>query len=139
MKKGIYYIKDKKAKIYKLVGSGGVGGVGEDDVYYQAIKDDPMWCYTKQLSGQLLFQAMAIDSDETRLFIFDYNAQIKPQGRIKYGDNWYEITRVDRTDDYKTDCFVYAKDSSKPYRPRNASGRVEGSGSGSGGGGGVGL
>ena len=137
MKKGIYYIKDKKAKIYKLVGSGGVGGVGEDDVYYQAISASPLWCYTKQLSGNLVYEAMVAGSDETRLFIFDYNTQIKPQGKIKYGDNWYEITRVDRTDDYKTECYVYVRDSTKPYRPRDVNGRVEGSGSGSGGG--VGL
>ena len=118
---------------YKLVSSGEVGG----DEYYQAIALSPLWCYTKQLSGELLYQAKAIDPSETRLFVFSYNNQIKPQGMVNYGDSWYEITRVDRTDDYKTECYVYVRDSTKPYRPRDVNGRVEGSGSGSGGG--VGL
>ena len=136
--KGMYFLKDKKAMVYKLVSSGEVGG----DEYYQAIALSPLWCYTKQLSGELLYQAKAIDPSETRLFVFCYNDQIKPQYMVKYGDNWYEITRVDRTDDYKTDCFVYVKEARKPYRPRNYNGQVEGSSSGSGsgsGGGGVGV
>lgn len=128
--KGMYFLKDKKAQVYKLVSSGEVGG----DEYYQAIALSPLWCYTKQLTGELLYQAKAVNSSETRLFVFSYNNQIKPQGMVNYGDSWYEITRVDRTDDYKTDCFVYVKESRRPYRPRNYAGQVEGSGSGSGGG-----
>ena len=30
---------------------------------------------------------------------------------VYYRDKWYEVTRVDTTDDYNTDVFVYVKDA----------------------------
>jgi len=78
-------------------------------VYYPR-SSSSLWCYSKQLSQNQIFEAHSYGQEETRFFIFNYFSGIKVYDLILYRGTWYEITRVDTKDDYKTDLFVYVKD-----------------------------
>ena len=111
MKKGIYFKKDKKAMIYTIQEAYGVG----EDPELEPVSETPLWCYTKQLSQGLTAEGGVIYSNnETRLFVFNYNAGIVQDAFIHYRDAWYKVTRVDTTDDYNGEMFVYVEDASDP-------------------------
>lgn len=101
-------LKDKKAEIYKGESYSEPGGMPRKK--YRPISKAPLWCYTKQLSQNTVFEAAAYGQEETRLFVFNYSAIPAVYNLIKYRGAWYEITRVDTTDDYKGDLYIYAKD-----------------------------
>ena len=123
MKKGIYFKKDKKCMVYKE--DNAPRGVGEP-AELVPVSESSLWCYTKQLTQGLTASSGVIyNNNETRLFVFNYNAEITQDAYIHYRDEWYKVTRVDTTDDYKGEMFVYVEDSSDPSG---------GSGSSSGGG-----
>ena len=103
------FLKDKKAIICKKE-SGEDTGFGAPDIGYRLISPSPLWCYAKQLSQQLIFQAAQWGQQEQRLFVFNYNEKITVQDTyIRYRDVWYQVTRVDTEEDYKGDMFVYVK------------------------------
>lgn len=122
---GLYFQKDKKAQIYKYH----KGGYDEEGFstggYCTPIAPDSLWCYTRQLSQEQLYAAHAYWNDETRLFVFNYRDDIKQYDYLYYvnKDQWYEVSRVDTTDDYNGELFVYVKnlkykpeeDDIKPY------------------------
>ena len=123
--KNQYNLKDKKAQLYKKeYGGQDSNGYSKPDNYYPAATA-PIWCYTRQLSQDQIFAAMAYSQEETRLFVFNYYPHVEVYDVISYKSDWYEITRVDTTDDYKTDLFVYVKllkrgvkpEQIKPYDP----------------------
>jgi len=116
VKRGIYFKKDKKAQIYKKIsGEADLAGFKPND-YYVPIAESELWCYTKQLSQEQLYNAHAYWNDEKRLFVFNYRSDIAQYDKLCYNGQWYEITRVDRTDDYLTDVYVYAKDLPRPIK-----------------------
>jgi len=102
------YLKDKKAYVYKK------GERYQDDygIWHDAgyTKVGYLWCYTRQLSQNLTYDAKIAGTDETRLFIFNWNEEIKPYQYIYYKGAWYIITRADTTNDYKGDVYVYVQD-----------------------------
>lgn len=104
-----YNLKDKKALVYKTYHHKIAAGVYFKD-YYTPISESPLWCYTRQLSQNISFANMAFGIDETRLFVFNYNQDIKVEGLIKYKDKFYQITRVEIRDDYHVDMLVYVRD-----------------------------
>lgn len=106
-----YYLKDKKAQIYKVTHSQEPGGFPAVNGYYPRCPS-PMWCYTRQLSQEQVFAAAAWGESETRLFVFNYYTGIDLYNVISYKGKWYEITRVDTTDDYNGDLFIYVKKTS---------------------------
>lgn len=111
MKKGMYFKKDKKAMVYAMQEAHGI----YEDPALEPVSESPLWCYTKQLSQGLSVESGAIYSNnETRLFVFNYNAGIVQDTYIHYGDSWYKVTRVDTTDDYNDEMFVYVEDSDDP-------------------------
>ena len=117
MKKGLYFKKDKKCMVY--VEDNAPHGVGEPTELVP-VSETSIWCYTKQLTQALIYEAGAVNvNDETRLFVFNYNAEIVQNAYIKYKDDWYKVTRVDTTDDYNGEMFVYVKDT---YDPTQQSG-----------------
>lgn len=132
MKKGLYFLKDKKAKVYKI--DNRPHGVGEDDTL---VLVGDLWCYSKQLSQNLIAEAgIVYVNNETRMFVFNYNSDIEQGCFIKYRDEWFHVNRVDTTDDYNGEMFVYVNEyNGRITEPTSSSG---GSGSGSGGGVGVG-
>ena len=122
---GLYFQKDKKAQVYKKHS----GGKDEDGFpvgdYWTPIAPASLWCYARQISQEQLYAAHAYWNDETRLFVFNYRADIKQYDYLYYvnKDQWYEVSRVDTTDDYNGELFVYVKnlkykpneDDIKPY------------------------
>lgn len=130
MKKGMYFLKDKKCEVYKI--DNRPHGVGEDD---ELILIGKIWCYSKQLSQNLVAEAGVIyANNETRMFVVNYNSEIDQDCFIEYRDQWYKVTRVDTTDDYNGEMFVYVEE----YKGSLDKPSTGGSGSGSGGGVGVG-
>lgn len=109
--KGLYFLKDKKAQVYKHHDGGKDPDGFPTDDYYTPIAPVCLWCYTKQLSQEQLYAAHAYWNDETRLFVFNFRDDIKQYDKLHYIDKneWYEVTRVDTTDDYNGETFVYVK------------------------------
>ncbi len=116
IKSGLYFRKDKKAQVYKYHEGGydeeGFATVG----YYTPIAKAPLWCYSKQLSQVQLYASHTFWNDETRFFVFNYRDDIEQGDTLHYltKDQWYEVTRVDTTDDYKGELFVYVKNLKRP-------------------------
>lgn len=113
-----YFLKDKKAQIYRSFDEQDDAGFRSKSYYYPYAAA-PLWCYSKQLSQELTFVARAYDTDETRLFVFNYKPKVKQYDLILYRGTWYEITRVDTTDDYKGEMFIYVKDAGRGLRPKD--------------------
>ncbi|MBR0198082.1 MAG: head-tail adaptor protein [Kiritimatiellae bacterium] len=97
-------IKDKKIELFDVQFIGDQTGNREKHCTLKAV----CWCYSRQLSQKLKAQ---FNTDETRLFILNYRDDIAVRDFIRYRLNWYEVTRVDTKDDYRTDLYVYAKDA----------------------------
>ena len=108
-KTGQYNLKDKKAQLYSRVSVQTPGLMPK--TYYVAMTPAPTWCYTRQLSQSLTWEAAQYGDDETRLFVFNQGSPVTVYDYVYYRDKWYEVTRVDTTDDYNTDVFVYVKDA----------------------------
>ena len=111
IQKGQYFLKDKKAIIYKYFkGEKDSSGFYKND-YYVPLTPAALWCYTRQLSQEQLYAAHAYWNDETRLFVFNFRDYIKQYDTLYYPAKnlWYEVSRVDTTDDYNGELFVYVK------------------------------
>lgn len=116
--KNQYFLKDKKADIYKDTSSGGRDSSGYPfPSQWRPISPAPLWCYAKQLSQDQRYYSHAIGQEESRLFVFNYYPGIELYDLIKYRDEWYQITRVDTTDDYKGELFIYVKLAIGGWRP----------------------
>lgn len=112
MKKGLYFLKDKKCMVYQE--SNAPRGVGEP-AELEPVSETSLWCYSKQLTqGLTAASGVVYNNNETRLFVFNYNAEITQDAYIHYRDAWYKVTRVDTTDDYKGEMFVYVEDTDDP-------------------------
>jgi len=106
---GLYYKKDKKAQIYKKVD---VSQPGYKPKYVYAPRSPSLlWCYSAQLSQEGVYMAHAYGDDETRLFVFNYDAKVEFDQLVLYRGVWYLITRVDTKDDYNGELFVYVKNA----------------------------
>ena len=81
---------------------------------YRYLTEGELWCYAKQLSQEQVWQGMQFQTDEKRLFVLNYRSDIAVTDLIEYAGQFYEITRVDRTDDYLGDLYIYAKDATSP-------------------------
>lgn len=107
-----YYLKDKKAQIYKEIHTVKPGELSPIICLYPR-SSNLMWCYSRQLSQDHRYERALLEESETRLFVFNYHTGIEPYNIINYKNKWYRITRVDTTDDYNGDLFVYVKDYEK--------------------------
>lgn len=111
--KGQYFLKDKKCMIYTIQEAYGVG----EDPELEPVSETPLWCYTKQLTQGLVAAGNVLyNSNETRLFVLNYNAGIVQDAYVRYKNAWYKVTRVDTQDDYNGEMFVYVEDSKDPTR-----------------------
>lgn len=124
--KSQYFLKDKKAQIYASITEGAENG--RDIINYYPIAENPIWCYSKQLSQDNAYYSYHNYDEEARLFVFNYYKGVKVNDRILYNEKWYKITRVDTQDDYNRVLFIYAEGSTsvwgtekkgnpKPYTP----------------------
>lgn len=104
--KNQYFLKDKKAQIYKEVkGESGKGGFYDSG--YVPLGKLSLWCYTRQTSQEIRQISMALGQTEERFFVFSYLDDAEIGDFILYRDKWYQITRLDTADDYKDDMFIY--------------------------------
>lgn len=115
--KNQYFLKDKKAQLYKKV-SGGTNPIGCSlPASYYPAAPAPIWCYTRQLSQADSFQAKQFGEEETRLFVFNYHPHVDVYDLVQYRGKWYRITRADTADDYKGELFVYVQNAKGGYIP----------------------
>ena len=108
-KKGLFYLKDKKAMIYQAITTR-IDGL--PSTTYRPVAPAPLWCYTRQLTAEQVFGAAQYYQKETRIFVFNYRDGVTAIGAyVRYAGTWYEITRIDVPEDYKgAEMFVYVKD-----------------------------
>ena len=110
MKKSQYYLKDKKAQIYKKKDIAEAGDMPRE--VYIPISSSSLWCYAAQLSQDRIYQAKGVGVDEYRFFVFNHLKNVDVNDALLYRGKWYNITRVDTQDDYNTDTFIYVNDMS---------------------------
>lgn len=111
-----YFLKDKKARIYKTVYLDDHEGYMQKPHFIPRTPSD-LWCYTSQLSQTLVFVAKTFSTDETRMFVFNSGVVAETYDLILYRSQWYQVTRVDTTDDYNGEVFVYVEDCPKGKIP----------------------
>lgn len=112
--KNQYFKKDKQADIYHLKETG-VNEYGIPTYEYEKISDFSLWCYASQISMDKAYIAMALDTKETRFFVFNnLGDKVAPLDYVVYKNKWYRITRIDTKDDYNTDMFIYVYDENRP-------------------------
>jgi len=111
-----YFLKDKKARIYSVYTY--QDAYGNHKEYYIEATPAPLWCYSKQTSQNLYYAASILDLvAEDRLFVFNNHDVIEVRSYIYYKNTWYQIERVDTTDDYNGDMFVYANITKRGNTP----------------------
>lgn len=112
---GQYYKKDKRVKLIRRYETQTPGGYAQS--HYKYLTAGSIWAYTRQLSQEQIFQAQAYGSAESRLFVLNYRSDLKLYDIVEYGDNYYSIERLDTTDDYKTELFVYVSNTRRGDTP----------------------
>ena len=108
-KTGQYRLKDKKAQLYTVESVSKPGYMPQQ--YYIATTPAPTWCFAQQLSQALVWEAKVAGASETRLFVLNQGTTVKPYDFVYYENEWYRVTRVDTTDDYNTDVYIYVEDA----------------------------
>lgn len=106
-----YYLKDKKAQIYKKFSNRQDESGFQLPASYYPIAPAQIWCYTRHLSQTDIFQSASYGENETRFFVFNYYPKVEVYDMILYKNQWYRITRVDTADDYKGDLFIYVQNA----------------------------
>ena len=114
-KNGLYFKKDKKVKL--ITRSSTQDRYGNYIDVYRYITNRTLWAYTNQLSQDQTFQAAAYGDSETRLFVLNYRYDLKIYDFVEYKGKYYSITRLDTTDDYNGELFVYVKDAARGDTP----------------------
>lgn len=111
MKKSKYFLKDKRAQIYKKMNVAEEGDMPREA--YIPISPASLWCYASQLSQDLMYRAKGVGENETRFFVFNFRDIVEVGDAVLYRAKWYNITRVDTTDDYNGDLFIYVENMSE--------------------------
>ena len=101
-----YRLKDKRAEFFKRTSVKDNRGV----VTYLGRAVSPLWCYTQNLSGDILNSPPVIQNNETRLFVFNFRADFAQGDFVRYKGKWYEITRFNTTADYNDEVYAYVRD-----------------------------
>ncbi len=108
--KNQYFLKDKKAQIYKSVYVKDDRLYDSPTEYYVAATPSPSWCYSKQLTQALIsLLDVAYQPNETRYFVFNYTKLVNTHAHILYRGEMYKVTRVDTQDDYNREIFAYVE------------------------------
>ena len=115
--KNQYHKKDKQIRIVGRYTSQTPGGFAT--AHYKYLVEGSLWAYTRQLSQDQIFQAMAYGEAETRLFVLNHRSDLKLYYIIEYKGKYYTITRIDSDDDYNTELYVYVNDTKPGDTPRD--------------------
>lgn len=100
-------LKDKKIRIVKLQQSKDEDGFPVNE--WVPIHDGTLWAYYRHLSGKEFFASAAMQHDEECLFIINFKNGINTDMEIEYSGKYYDITRIDNFEGYKSDLSLYAK------------------------------
>lgn len=118
--KNQYFLKDKKAQIYRKTESGyDKDGFPVSEKYYP-IAPAQIWCYSRQLSQEAVYYSQMAGTNETRMFVFNHYKCISVYDLILYRGKWYTVSRVDTKDDQNGDVFVYAEDTKVRSIPKDS-------------------
>ena len=115
--KNQYFKKDKKVKIITKTTTR--DKYGQAITVYKYITDASLWAYARQLSQSQELEAKTYGDSENRFFVLNNRSDLKIYDYIEYRGKYYSITRLDTTDDYNGDLFVYVKDVDKGDTPTN--------------------
>lgn len=105
------HLKDKKITVYRR--DSGVNENGYRADCYRPIHPGTLWAYVRQLSGKELFLAHSFQAEEEILFSVNWRADLTTENClslfIEHKGAWYDVTRVDTYEGYKSDIRLYAK------------------------------
>lgn len=104
-------LKDKKIRIVKLQQSKDEDGFSINE--WIPIHNGTLWAYYRQLSGKEFYASKAVQHYEECLFIINYRDDITTDMEIEYSGKYYDITRIDDFEGYKSDISIYAKLATK--------------------------
>ena len=100
-------LNHKKIRIVKLQQSKDEDGFSINE--WIPIHNGTLWAYYRQLSGKEFYASKAVQHYEECLFIINYRDDITTDMEIEYSGKYYDITRIDDFEGYKSDISIYAK------------------------------
>ena len=105
------HLKDKKITVYRRSSEANENGYRVN--CYRPIHPGTLWAYVRQLSGKELFIARSLQAEEEILFSVNWRADLTTEAClslfIEHKGVWYNVTRVDTYEGYKSDIRLYAK------------------------------
>lgn len=100
-------LKDKKIRI--LTYDTYVNDNGFSVEEWRPIHNGKLWAYYRQLSGREFFAAATVNATEDVVFTVNYRDDIDTDMLVEYAGKYYQITRIDNHEGYKTDIDLYCK------------------------------
>ena len=76
---------------------------------HKTLYEGKLWAYYRQLSGKEFFAAATVNAEENVLFTVNYRTDIETDMIVEYAGEYYQITRIDDHEGYKTDIDLYCK------------------------------
>ena len=105
------HLKDKKITIYFKSHSTDPEGYPIEG--FKPVHPGSLWAYKRQFSAKEYYAAKTTNIEEELLFIVNWRADLITENSInyyiRYGDEWYDIERIDTYEGYKNDLRIYAK------------------------------
>ncbi len=106
-------LKDKKIAIYEKI-----EGYNDRDGYnpggYKKIHDGTLWAYVRHVSAKEFWAWASQQNTEDMIFVINWRADINANMFIAYKNKWFNITRVDGFEGYKTDLTLYTSEVTTP-------------------------
>ena len=100
-------LKDKKIIIYKTIST--TSSSGYVSKKYIPIHPGKLWAYVRQLSQREVFAARAVQNTEDIVFIINWRDDLSAtESFVNYKGKWFDVTRIDAFEDYKSDIMLYA-------------------------------
>lgn len=67
-----------------------------------------IWAYYRHVTGNEFYEAAKVNAKEEALFIINWRDDIDTTMKIKFRNEFYNITRIDDFEGYKKDLKIYA-------------------------------
>lgn len=98
-------LKDKKIRILSYESYVNDNGFAVQE--WKAIHKGRLWAYYRQLSGKEFFASATVNAEENVVFTVNYRTDIETDMLVEYAGKYYQITRIDDHEGYKTDIDLY--------------------------------
>lgn len=99
------FLKDKKIIIYQKKNAAEPGDMPQEILV--PIHSGKLWAYFLQMGGDVYYTAKQTGAKEDVMFQVNWRADIVPDMMVFYNGRFYQITRVDRYEGYKSDLKLY--------------------------------